>query len=105
MTSTPYKGKSSDKPVADPGGNFGRLARTEIMDEYTTAVMSEPIAGIEAEYWLAFLKLFEQKASPGKILGGLANLRKKVTSKTGEPTGSPDLAEEILSVLEKYLTG
>jgi len=96
----PDKGKSSDKPVADPGGNFGRLARTEIMDDYTTQVMSEPIAGIEADHWLSFLKLFDQKASPQKIQAGLSNLRRKITNKAEQ---SSDLAEEILTVLERHM--
>jgi hypothetical protein len=101
----PDKGKSSDKPESDPGGNFGRLARTEIMDEYTTAVMSEPIAGIEADYWLAFLKLFEQKANSEKIVGGINNLRKRISNKALQPEGIPNLAEEILALLEKHLIG
>lgn len=99
----PDKGKSSDKAVSDSGGNFGRLARTEIMDEYTAAVMSEPIAGIEADYWLSFLKLFEQKASPDKIQAGLTKLRNKMTSKAEDYQESPDLIDEILTVLERHV--
>jgi hypothetical protein len=87
----------------DSGGNFGRLARTEIMDEYTRLVMNEPIAGIEADYWLSFLKLFEQKANTERIVKGITDLKKKIASKMPQPEGPPDLAEQILALLETHL--
>ena len=59
----PYPAKSdpvTDRPARDGGGNFGRLARTGIMDEYIAETLGLPLAGIPAKSWIDFLKQFEQ---------------------------------------------
>lgn len=58
-----YPSKSdavTDRPASDGGGNFGRLARTGIMDEYIAETLSLPLAGIPARSWIDFLRQFEQ---------------------------------------------
>ncbi len=60
---TPYPSKSdqvSDKPARDGGNNFGRLARTGIMDEYIRETLDLRLAGIPARDWIDFLRKFEQ---------------------------------------------
>jgi hypothetical protein len=55
----PYPRKSdqiSDRANHDPGGNFGRLARYGIMNQYVTDMMRTPLAGIPVSAWLAFLR-------------------------------------------------
>jgi len=62
----PYPSKAdrtADEPVRDAGGNFGRLARTGIMDEYLDDARSELVRGIEAKHWLAFFKAFQDNAA------------------------------------------
>ena len=59
----PYPAKSdpvTDRPVSDGGGNFGRLARTGIMDEYIAEALNTSLAGIPAGNWIDFLKQFDQ---------------------------------------------
>lgn len=59
----PYPAKSdpvTDRPARDAGGNFGRLARIGIMDEYIAETLSLPLGGIPAKSWIDFLKQFEQ---------------------------------------------
>ena len=59
----PYPAKSdpvTDRPVRDGGGNFGRLARIGIMDEYIAEMLGLPLSGIPAKSWIEFLKQFEQ---------------------------------------------
>lgn len=58
----PYPIKSdqiSDKATVDGGGNFGRIARTGLMDDYIVRIKSTPLAGIQGRYWLEFFKLFQ----------------------------------------------
>jgi len=62
---TPYPQKSDpicDQPVSDAGRNFGRFARTGIMDDYLTEARSELVRGIEARHWLAFFRAFQDNA-------------------------------------------
>jgi hypothetical protein len=60
----PYPAKTdkiSDKARTDPGGNFGRLARYGIMQEFVRATMGTPIRGVPAAQWLEFFKRWERE--------------------------------------------
>ena len=57
----PQKGDQIlDRPTADRGGNFGRIARTGLMDEYVEKMKQTTLAGIPTGEWLTFLKQFKQ---------------------------------------------
>lgn len=61
LNAVPYMGRdnTSDKPTKDGGGNFGRIARTGMMDEWVREIRQEALAGIPAEDWIEFLKRYE----------------------------------------------
>lgn len=66
----PYPVKAdevADKPVSDRGGNFGRLARTGLMDSYIRASLRHPIAGIAAEHWIRFFRIYSEPRDQEKI--------------------------------------
>ncbi|MCY4461430.1 MAG: hypothetical protein OXC26_13725 [Albidovulum sp.] len=53
----PAKGdRISDKANNDSGGNFGRLARYGIMNDYINPMMNESVRGIPAKSWIKFFK-------------------------------------------------
>lgn len=56
----PYPARKSDfihdEPVSDSGGNYGRVARSGMMDDYTNRMKQKELAGIEAQNWVEFLK-------------------------------------------------
>lgn len=57
----PYPLKSSpihDVPMSDSGNNFGRIARTGIMDDFLADTRREDAAGIPLEDWARFFALF-----------------------------------------------
>lgn len=77
---TPYPRKAdatNDKPTSDGGGNFGRIARTGLMDEYLERMRIQPVCGIRAVYWLEFFKIFHQDATDTQIRKALDRLRAK----------------------------
>ncbi len=56
----PYPVKSDsirDIPDSDTGGNFGRIARSGLMDDYLEAVKGRPLCGIEVRHWLTFFSI------------------------------------------------
>ncbi len=58
---TAYPPKSDlilDQPAEDRGNNFGRLARYEIMDDFTNRLGQELLSGIPVAEWRKFLKRF-----------------------------------------------
>ncbi len=100
---TPYPKKSdatNDSPRVDKGGNFGRIARSGIMDDYLKRMQLQPVCGIMAKYWLEFFKIFHQDATEASILKAFDNLRAKVESVTGSEQKKSLL--NILNALEMH---
>ena len=52
----PSKSNISNQPSKDCGGNFGRLARYGLMDDYIAAMQSTLVRGIAVRDWQAFFK-------------------------------------------------
>jgi hypothetical protein len=98
---TPYPSKaeaSTDKPESDGGGNFGRIARTGIMDTYMARVKALPLCGIRASYWLDFFKMFSQDATEADIARAFEQLRSRVAEEL--PTATSVQRQELLKVLQ-----
>lgn len=77
----PYPKKSDrivDRPKSDRGRNFGRLARTGVMDEYKEAALDQPLAGIQARYWIQFFKVFQENKTPESIRVEIGELAKRL---------------------------
>jgi hypothetical protein len=80
----PDKGdKFNDKPVSDEGKNFGRVARSRIMDDFITTLMLQPLSGIPARYWQSFLKIFAEGIQGDNVEKAIAGLR-AVAEKEGD---------------------
>ena len=99
---SPYPQKSdkiSDKPVSDRGNNFGRFARTGIMDNYLEIAKRELLCGIRAEHWLNFFKIFQEERNEESINAELRKLRTFVTGtdRRDDPY--------LIDALEKILSG
>jgi hypothetical protein len=62
----------NDEAINDKGDNFGRTARTNLMNAYIDRVFSdEALAGVAMGYWQRFLKLFGKDDPAEKILGAI----------------------------------
>ena len=58
----------SDTVHDDKGGNFGRIARIPgLMDDWIEEAMKTNLAGIEARWWVRFLKLFDERGDEEAI--------------------------------------
>ena len=102
----PYPSKSdaiSDKPRADGGGNFGRLARTGLMDQYIEKLNDVQVCGIKAEYWRQFLKVFQENATDEKARKALERLKARVNQESEGYSSKGQSALNILTELERLL--
>lgn len=103
----PYPNKADeihDKPAYDAGGNFGRYARTGIMDDYLEATLQTPLCGIPAGAWLGFFKLFTESSAEDDIRKRISGLRARLSEPQGgnpSPTDVQYLA--ILEIIEASL--
>lgn len=71
----PYPRKSDkylDRAARDAGGNFGRIARGQIMDSYIAQLFSRPVAGIPMGAWQRFFKIFTDAHTEATIRRQLA---------------------------------
>ncbi|HET6383868.1 MAG TPA: hypothetical protein VFJ58_10790 [Armatimonadota bacterium] len=78
---SPYPMKSDaicDRPVSDSGSNFGRLARCGIMDDYIAGARRQPLCGIEAQYWLQFFRIFQDRAEASAYTRSLDQLKHRI---------------------------
>jgi len=100
----PRTDQRSDRARYDPGGNFGRYARTGEMDDYKNRVLGEPVCGIPARAWLDFFKLFTESATDQDVAERIAGLRARLSEPT--PPEEPcacDVYLQILDVIERSL--
>lgn len=63
----PYigRGQTDDKPASDSGGNFGRIARAGLLDDFIKETKAYLLAGVTVERWLSFFKLVASAPEDG----------------------------------------
>lgn len=98
-----YPAKSdaiSDTPAKDGGNNFGRLARTKMLDNYKKELFNERLAGIPLSSWQRFLKIFTENSSLEKMDQQLDILAKSIL-KTKKK--APEKNIEIIGKIQEIL--
>lgn len=103
----PYPVKSdpiADEPEHDKGGNFGRYARTGLMDAYLERTRTELLCGINAEHWLRFFKIFQDQKDTALVRGEIDKLKGRLSNadKMSKERLSPLLI--ILNQLEELVS-
>ena len=102
----PYPSKSdqiSDKPQSDSGGNFGRLARTGMMDAYMSKLNDLPLCGIKTVFWRDFLKAFQESTTDAQARAALERLRRRIAEATDLPAPRAQATLAIIAELERLL--
>jgi len=90
----------SDRPESDGGGNFGRLARAGVMEDYIVELFEEKLAGIQLAAWQQFLAIFTESATDKDIDVALQRIAKATASATGDPEASKLLANKFREIAE-----
>ena len=103
---SPYpapKTRTADRPVKDGGNNFGRVARLAgLMDEYTSSLWAQRVAGIPADHWTLFFKRHAEAKDPAEILDHLArNLRQSGLNKEA----AAEVAQAISRIVDRLGVG
>lgn len=71
----PRKGeKFNDEAVRDSGGNFGRVARGGVMEDFIGELMQQPVAGIPLGAWQRFLRIFSESFTETKLRNQLRQI-------------------------------
>lgn len=102
----PYPSKADqilDSPRSDGGRNFGRLARTGMMDSYMEKLNEVQLCGIKTIYWRQFLKAFQESTTDAEARLALERLRQRVQQATDIPSPKAQAAFAIIVELERLL--
>ena len=102
----PYPSKADqilDKPHSDGGGNFGRLARTGMMDAYMQKLNEVQLCGIKTAYWREFLKAFQESTTDVEARAALERLKQRVQQTADVPSPRAQSALTIIAELERLL--
>jgi hypothetical protein len=101
----PYPSKAdqiSDKAEQDRPGNFGRLARSGIVDmkEYFNRMLNTQLCGVRVTHWLDFLTAIGGKteADIRKLIGTLS---KKLEKESGPVNPSSEALRNILDEVQR----
>lgn len=65
-----YPSKSDpigDMASNDKGGNFGRIARTGLLDEYRTILFGQELSGIPLDAWQRFFRTFTEEDASRRV--------------------------------------
>lgn len=102
----PYPSKSdqiSDRPAFDSGGNFGRLARSGLMDAYLAKLNDISLCGIRAIHWRDFLKTFQESTTEDEARASLERLRRRIHETYSVDSPRAQAALTIVGELERLL--
>jgi len=69
------------------------------MDDYLRRAKEELLAGIRAEHWLSFFKIFQDQRDPAAIRQEIEKLRQRVESSGARPA-RVDVALTVLQAIE-----
>jgi hypothetical protein len=106
QTPPPYPNKSdklSDKPKSDSGGNFGRIARIGLMDDYVESMLDTQVAGIRARHWVDFFSMYSESKTVDEIERKLESARNLI-ERQRKPSEDQQRAVEILEELLQLIT-
>ena len=96
----PPDAQISDKPKSDGGNNFGRVARVKgLMTSWTDRMLDTSVAGIEARYWIQFLKSFTENADAAILQQRLKRILQPGNRKS--QVSSEERAERILQLVKE----
>jgi hypothetical protein len=80
----------ADRAVHDDGKNFGRIARTDLMNEYIAELFGQTLAGIPLDAWQRFFRAFTE-SDPQERVGRLADQLAREAASVREPATAQDI--------------
>lgn len=103
---TPYPAvktdQCSDRAEDDGGGNFGRVARYGLLDDFVKATAKQEASGIPVKAWLTFFKVFGDNARDLDVVVASieTEMQRFVSAKSADKDVLIDCFERIVSTLK-----
>jgi hypothetical protein len=101
------KQEASDEAEGDKGGNFGRIARAGILDEFVNSTKLQTYLGVKIAHWITFFKAISENTADAEIERRLYALRNQIQAESSgdkeERTENQSAILEIIERLEKLV--
>lgn len=99
------KKEASDKAAHDKGNNFGRIARSGLINDYVAKIKSQDYLGITLNHWVEFFKAISETSTDRQISEKIESLKKKILAQSTPATSSKEeqrvLFLQMLNQLEE----
>jgi hypothetical protein len=92
--------EAADEAEEDKGGNFGRIARTNILDQYIDLLKDRSYLGIKISHWIEFFRAVSDTSTDIEIERKIRTIREKVQKREDQPEKSK-IFLEIMELIEK----
>ncbi len=100
QASHPYpksKQEAVDEAEDDKGGNFGRIARAGVLDDYVRSIKEQSYSGVKIMHWIAFFKAVAETRSDSEIERRLSAIRRQVR----EQDVTDPFQQTLLEIVER----
>lgn len=100
---TPYPPKEaqiSDAAKRDKGSNFGRFARTGLMDDYMANLFEEPLVGIPLSAWQRFFAIFSEAWTPERMTDALETITRDSAAGSSSLEAAADALRQIAEAVD-----
>ena len=87
------KQESSDKAAEDKGGNFGRIARSGLLDTFVNKTKSLDYLGIKIIHWITFFKAISETSTDEQIGRKLQILKSKIQADMRKSESDTEISE------------
>ncbi|MCS6939727.1 MAG: hypothetical protein RMJ55_13460 [Roseiflexaceae bacterium] len=91
--------EACDEAPDDKGGNFGRVARTGIIDSYIKSIKEDKYLGIKIDHWIEFFKSVSETRTDERIEKKISSLRKSIQKNNDRPVKGKAFLD-ILQLIE-----
>jgi len=92
--------EAADEAEEDKGGNFGRIARTNILNQYIDSLKDRSYLGIKISHWIEFFKAVSDTTTDIEIERKIRAIKEKVQKRKDRP-GKSKIFLEIMELIEK----
>lgn len=98
------RGLINDQAADDSGGNFGRIARSRILDEYIAEMKDRSLCGVRLRHWLVFLLAIQgKKKTDAEIAKALATLASDVSERSPTDMVAVEAIASIIGGLRRLV--
>jgi len=99
------KEEASDEAEDDKGSNFGRIARSGILDEYVNEITSSQYLGVKIDHWIGFLKAISETGTDDQIERKIENIRSDIQETRSEHESTNEIRikyqKAFLDIIER----